>query len=215
MSLIELPQWQANVAIYQNDLRQFAIDVLGKDIPLSQQLILADMSKKGSRTNIEFEGDEQHNRLVIITALWHLCFSPHSVTLFVSPRPEYFIHKLWKDLPLYLEKMFCSPLYWLVEHIVVHHDGISIKGHKNTWRVLTKNVNRPEDLLGLHNENLLIWVDQARSLDPNTVNMLMASLIHRANRAVMSQLSMRRIQERIIQERRYLPEDAFLQNCIN
>lgn len=123
-----------------------------------------------------------------VVALWHLCFFPHSITMFTAPQIQQLRKHVWKEIESCLALMRNGRLAWLANYITVLSESVYVRGHQKTWHVYAKTAPKgnPQALAGNHGDNLMIWVDEACAVENGVFDVLTGALTHENNRMVMT-----------------------------
>jgi hypothetical protein len=180
-NLIKHNEWQKACDLYRHDLSRFYHDVLGVDMTWQQAMLFTSLAHDGSRTSLASgQWGFNHTRSAAISGLWHLCFFPESLSIFLHPKANHFKKLIWKEIEICLDQMRKGKLAWLADYVHVLDEAVFIKDHQKTWHLCVKTSLgiQPQQVACASADNLMIWVNHAAKTDDAILEVLTGALVN-------------------------------------
>lgn len=184
------PRYPALVQRYVNDLPRFVVEFLGQS-PTWQQLELYEsFQRPGSRTSVASGHGSGKTAAMAAIAWWKLICFMNSNTILSGPKLEILLSGVRKYFSDYVPFIEAGPHAWVVQHVVIAHKTIYIRGSKSQWWISAKTApaGKPEAIAGEHRRFLSWLIDEASGVDDKIMGVILGSLTEEWNRiALMSQ----------------------------
>lgn len=186
--LLQDPRYVAFVKRYAFDLQKFAKEVCGVELTWQQVIVALSVIGVNSRTSISSGHGTGKTGLFGIISLWHLLCYKESVTAIVAPNITQVKKQVFKEIGLSLNRMKKGEFKWVADQVELLKTEVYVKGAQEYWHILAKTAPKgePENLAGLHAENLLIIVDEASGVEDAHFGVLTGALTQANNRMVLA-----------------------------
>lgn len=187
-SLVQDPRYLPFVRRYAFDLQKFAKEVCGIELTWQQVAVAESIIGKNSRTSISSGHGTGKTGLFGVVSLWHLVCYKESITAIVAPNITQVKKQVFKEIGLSLNRMKKGEFKWVADQVELLKTEVYIKGAQEYWHILAKTAPKgePENLAGLHAENLLIIVDEASGVEDAHFGVLTGALTQSNNRMVLA-----------------------------
>lgn len=176
--LLSHPLYQPFVARYCHDLTRFCIEVVGLE-PTDDQIRLFDgVNEPSARVSVSSGHGTGKSSASGIIVIWHLTCWAQSNTIVVANTLSQIKIGVLKEAADTIQRIQAGPHGWIVDHIDLQAEKISIKGYSMTWWVIPKTAppGKPEALAGQHRYALLWVIDEASAVSDEALGVIGGSL---------------------------------------
>ncbi len=111
--------------------------------------------------------------------LWYLCTRANAKIVATAPTKQQLQDVLWSEVSKWLVNTKLERL------VTWTKTKIYMNGHGERWFAVAKTSNRPENMQGYHEENMIFIVDEASGIDDEVMEAVMGTLSGKDNKLLM------------------------------
>lgn len=111
--------------------------------------------------------------------LWYLCTRANAKIVATAPTKQQLQDVLWAEVSKWLVNTKLERL------ITWTKTKIYMNGHGERWFAVAKTSNRPENMQGYHEENMIFIVDEASGIDDEVMEAVLGTLSGKNNKLLM------------------------------
>lgn len=172
--------WFASrIAVYRKDINQFAKDMFSfiADDWQEEFFHLVETERRISVKSGQGVGKTAATGVVV---LWFLSCFPNARVVATAPTGHQLHDVLWSELAKWLDRspVLSEVLKWTKTYVYV-------KGKEKRWFAVARSSNKPENMQGFHEDNMLFVVDEASGVMNSIIEAIMGTLSGDNNKLVM------------------------------
>lgn len=170
--------WAEIVSVYYNDPVAFAEDFLNFVPDDWQAKVMYDIC---DHPFVAVKSGQGVGKTGVESAviLWYLCTRPNARIVATAPTKQQLQDVLWAEVSKWLVNTKLERL------ITWTKTKIYMNGHGERWFAVAKTSNRPENMQGYHEENMIFIVDEASGIDDEVMEAVLGTLSGKDNKLLM------------------------------
>lgn len=170
--------WSEIVGVYYNDPVAFAEDFLNFKPDDWQAKVMYDVCDY-PQTAVKSGQGVGKTGVESAIILWYLCTRPNAKIIATAPTKQQLQDVLWSEVSKWLVNTKLERL------VTWTKTKIYMNGHGERWFAVAKTSNRPENMQGYHEKNMIFIVDEASGIDDEVMEAVLGTLTGEENKLLM------------------------------
>ena len=167
------------IEIYLNDINQFAVDMFGFEAD-DWQIEFFHNVEQSRRVSVKSGQGVGKTAATAIVIVWFLLVHPNARVVATAPTGHQLNDVLWAEVAKWLQKsdLLNEILKWTKTKIYV-------KEAEERWFAVARASNRPENMQGFHEDNMLFIIDEASGVEDEIIEAIIGTLSGENNKLIM------------------------------